>query len=90
MTQLRSIVLAAVVGVIASLALWFAVHTLFREVVKLGAAELPVLATINLWGAALAVTAAVALFRFKLGVGRTILLSAAAGIALYAAGAVSG
>lgn len=81
---------AAVVGVIASLALWFAVHTLFREVVKLGAAELPVLATINPWGGALAATAAVALFRFKLGVGRTILLSAAAGILLYAAGAVSG
>ncbi len=81
---------AAVVGVIASLALWFAIHTMFAQMFRFGAAELPVLSTVHAWGAALAILSGVALFGLRLGVGWTILLSAAAGILLYAAGAVSG
>lgn len=81
---------AAVVGVIASLALWFAIHTLFGETFRFVAAELPVFSTIKPWGAALALLSAFALFVLRLGVGWTILLSAGAGILLYAAGVVSG
>jgi nucleoside-diphosphate-sugar epimerase len=63
---------AAVVGVILNLAIWFALHVLFRqmfEVRRLGLAlELPVLSTVNIASAVLALTAAVAAFRFKVGV----------------------
>ena len=80
---------AAVVGVIASLALWFAVHALFARVSRVDQGpfdfDWPVLASINPWAALLAVAAAVAIFRFKLGIAPTILAAAAAGFALSAA-----
>jgi chromate transporter len=62
---------AAVVGVILNLALWFAIHTLFREVRQvaiIGAGfDVPVLASLNLPALILAVGAASAVFRFKAG-----------------------
>ncbi|WP_449469304.1 chromate efflux transporter [Sphingobium chungangianum] len=62
---------AAVVGVILNLALWFAIHTLFREVRPvhfLGSSfDMPVLASLNLPALVLAVGAAIAVFRFKVG-----------------------
>jgi chromate transporter len=76
--------------VIASLGLRLAMHTLFGEVVRVGTAELPVPASLNGWAAVLALLAGLALFRFKLGVGWTILLAAAAGAGLYVAGFVPG
>ena len=84
---------AAVVGVIASLALWFAVHALFARSVRIDQGPLdfdwPILATINPWAALLALSAAVAIFRFRLGIAPTILAAAAAGFALSAAGLVA-
>jgi len=59
---------AAVVGVILNLALWFAIHTLFREVRQIGAFDLPVLASVNLPALALSIGALIAVFRFKVGV----------------------
>ena len=62
---------AAVVGVILNLALWFAIHTLFREVRQVGIGDggfdLPVLASLNLPALILALVAAIAVFRFKVG-----------------------
>ena len=76
---------AAVVGVILNLALWFAIHTLFREVhvVRLGGSgfDVPVLASLNLPALILAAAAAIAIFRFKQGVLTVLFACAAAGAA---------
>ena len=77
---------AAVVGVIANLAVWFGLRVLFRELqpVTLGpvALELPVLSSLDLAALALASLAALCLFRFRLGVPRTLGITAAAGLVL--------
>jgi chromate transporter len=84
---------AAVVGVIASLALWFAVHALFARAIQVDQGPLdfdwPVLASINPWAAMLAAVAAVAIFRFKVGIALTILGAAAIGVLLHFAGLVA-
>jgi len=81
---------AAVVGVILNLALWFALHVLFARMVEvraLGLAlELPVLPSINLASAALTLAAAVAAFRFKVGMIPLLAACSAAGVALHLAG----
>ena len=62
-------VTAAVVGVIANLSLWFALHVLFRTLEPSGwGFELPVLASVDVAAVLLALLAAVLLFRFKLGI----------------------
>ena len=50
--------------------------------------EAPVLASVNAWALALSVAAAVAIFRFKLGMMPTLAGCCAAGIALYLVGAI--
>jgi len=81
-----SAVTAAVVGVILNLALWFALHVMFREVAAvrvLGVGpDLPVLASLDWRAAALAAAAMVAMLRFKAGMIPTLAGSAAAGILL--------
>ena len=78
---------AAVVGVILNLAVWFALHVLFAELVPvrwLGAAvDVPVLRSVDVPTLVLAVAAAVAIFRFKVGMMPVLLASALAGV-LYA------
>lgn len=78
---------AAVVGVILNLAVWFALHVLFAELVPvrfLGAAvDLPVLRSVDVPTLVLAIAAAVAIFRFKVGMMPVLLASALAGV-LYA------
>ncbi|PSO11327.1 chromate transporter [Sphingobium sp. AEW4] len=63
---------AAVVGVIFNLAIWFAIHTLFGQTMAVrsptGSFDVPVPASINVAAVVLALAAAVAIFRFKLGV----------------------
>jgi len=62
-------VTAAVVGVIANLSLWFALHVLFRRLEPSGwGFELPVPGSVDMAAVVLAVLAAVLLFRFKLGI----------------------
>ncbi|MGF7149688.1 chromate transporter [Sphingomonas zeicaulis] len=82
---------AAVVGVILNLALWFAIHTLFGRVEPVafagGRLDVPVLASFNAPAAILALAAAAALFRFRLGVPIVLLLSAALGAIIVLAGA---
>ena len=77
-------------GVILNLALWFAVHTLFREVraVRLSplAFDMPVLASLSLPALVLAALAALAIFRFKVGMIPTLLATAAVGAALALSG----
>jgi chromate transporter len=82
-----SAVTAAVVGVVANLAVWFALHVLFGETVPVRALmtffDTPVFSSIDLWALALAVVAGVSLFRFKLGVMPTLAICSATSIAQY-------
>jgi chromate transporter len=79
-------VTAAVVGVIANLALWFGLRVIFGEVTRVPAG--PVIVDVPVWGTlqpgalALALLAAGLLFGLKLGLARTLAVSAAAGLAL--------
>ena len=77
---------ASVVGVVGNLAVWFGLHVLFRDhgAVHAGPVtlDLPVPASIDFAALALAVLAAVSLFRLKLGVLRTPGITAAAGLVL--------
>ena len=81
-----SAVTAAVVGVILNLAVWFGVHVAFRDTVAWQGygldVSLPVLPSIDMFAAMLAIAAAVALFRFKVGVIQTLLACAVAGVVL--------
>ncbi len=75
---------AAVVGVIANLAVWFALHVVFREVGVWSGAGLRVSAPVwsSLDPAALALTAfaIVAVFRLRLGMGAVLALCAVLGL----------
>ncbi len=87
-----SAVTAAVVGVILNLALWFAIHAMFRTVHPFRgfglSFDMPVLASLDPWALALAVAAALALFWLKAGMIATLAASCAAGILLHFAGVV--
>jgi chromate transporter len=78
--------------VILNLALWFAIHTVFRATVAVNADgfsfDAPVLSSVDLASLALALAAAVAIFRLKIGMIWTLAGSCAAGVALYLAGAI--
>ncbi|BAB51863.1 MULTISPECIES: chromate efflux transporter [Mesorhizobium] len=78
---------AAVVGVIMNLALWFALHVVFREVhaVSLGM-NVPVLSSIDWRAALLSCAAMIAILKLKIGMLPTLAGSALAGVLLLAAG----
>nr|WP_243370925.1 chromate efflux transporter [Microvirga solisilvae] len=88
-----SAITATVVGVIVNLALWFGIHTIFREVraVAWGPFNLdvPVWGSVNVWALLLAAAAIVAMFRFKIGMLPTLAATSLAGIALYALGIIA-
>jgi chromate transporter len=81
---------AAVVGVIANLGVYFAVHTLFSDTVDVDTGplslELPDVSTLRLVPLAIAVVAAVLLFRVKWSVLRTLGVCALLGLAAGLAG----
>jgi chromate transporter len=81
---------AAVVGVIANLGLYFALHTLFAEVHEATAGpirtQLPDLATIRPVPVAITIVAAVLIFRFKWSVLRVLGVCAALGLIAGLAG----
>ncbi len=87
-----SAITAAVVGVILNLAVWFALHTWFRETRPfrtLGIGfDAPVLTSLDPWALALSAAALVAVFRFKVGMIPTLLACSAAGIVLHLVGMV--
>jgi chromate transporter len=88
-----SAITAAVVGVVLNLSIWFAIHTVFRETVPVRAFpfwfDAPKLTSIDLWALALSVAAAVAIFRFKVGMISTLVGSCVAGMMLYLMGVLS-
>jgi chromate transporter len=88
-----SAITAAVVGVVLNLAIWFALHTIFREVRPVRgfgfAFDMPVLASVEPWALALAVAAVIAIFRFKVGMITTLLVCSAVGIGLHFVGLVA-
>ncbi len=83
---------AAVVGVILNLAVWFALHSLFRAQVPVHGFGLwfdwPVPGSLDPWAVALSFAAALALLRFKAGVIPTLAACTLAGVALRLAGIV--
>jgi len=83
-----SAITAAVVGVILNLAVWFGLHTLFREVgpLKVGPLDIawPVWSSLDPAALALALVAALALFRLKLGMIPTLALCAGLGFGIKA------
>lgn len=87
-----SAVTAAVVGVILNLAIWFAIHVVWREATRIEAGplslELPVLASVDWAAAALSALALVAVFRLQLGMATVLAGAAALGLALHLSGLV--
>ena len=73
-------VTAAVVGVIGNLSVWFGLRVLFRSTVPVMGVELPVLSSLDPAALAIAALAALYVFRWRLGVLRTLALAAAAGV----------
>lgn len=85
-----SAITAAVVGVILNLAVWFALHVVFTRVepvdlVNLGPLTLsvpqPVWSSLDWQALVIAVISAVMIFRFHFGIGKTLLVSGALGLA---------
>ena len=78
---------AAIVGVILNLAVWFALHVLFAKLTPvhwLGASvDVPVLSSLDIPSAVLSAAAAIAIFRFKLGMIPVLLASSLAGVVLF-------
>jgi chromate transporter len=87
-----SAITAAVVGVILNLAIWFAVHTVFRRTVAIDAGplrfDMPVLASVDSWALLLSLGALLAMFRLNTGVLTTLAGASALGIALHLLGVI--
>jgi chromate transporter len=88
-----SAITAAVVGVVLNLAIWFAIHSIFREVhpvqISVLAFDAPKLASVDPWALALAVAAAIAIFRLQVGIIATLAGCCAAGVVLFLLGVLS-
>jgi chromate transporter len=82
-----SAITAAVVGVVLNLGVWFSLHTLFASVAEVHVMGMRLLvpdwSTLNVGSAVIAVGAFAAIFRFKLGMLRTLAGSVLAGAILY-------
>jgi chromate transporter len=88
-----SAITAAVVGVILNLAIWFGIHTIFRDIrpVEWGLLDFdaPLWGSVDLWALLLSGAAAVAMFRFKIGMLPTLAATSIIGIVLYWAGMIA-
>ena len=84
---------AAVGGVVLNLAIWFALHVVFRQLTPVRAYglkfDLPILSSIDPWAFVLALAAIVAILRFKTGMIPTLVGCTAAGLVLHLAGIVA-
>jgi len=89
-----SAITAAVVGVVLNLAVWFAIHTLFRSVRPFAVGpvrlDLPVVASLDPWALGIALAAIVAMFRLKFGIFATLGVASVAGIVLQTSGVLVG
>ena len=81
-----SAITAAVVGVILNLSIWFALHTVFRETVPVRSFglsfDMPVWSSIDIAALVLAIAAAIAIFRFNMGMLTVLAGSCVAGVVL--------
>ena len=80
LTSALAAITAAVVGVIANLTVWFALHVLFGDVRDINGVDLPVLASIDMAALLLTIAAMLAMFRLKLGMIPTLALCAFLGL----------
>lgn len=87
-----SAITAAVVGVVLNLAIWFAIHTIFRAVQSFAAGpvhfDMPVPASIDPWALTISAAAIFAMFRLRVGIFATLGGASATGILLHLAGAI--
>jgi len=87
-----SAITAAVVGVILNLSIWFALHTVFRQTVEVRrfgfAFDAPVLSSVDAPALMLAIAAAIAVFRFKVGMLPVLAASCVAGVVLRLTGVI--
>ncbi|MEO5596909.1 MAG: chromate transporter, partial [Lysobacteraceae bacterium] len=78
-----STITAAVVGVVLNLSIWFALHTVFRQMTTWQAGPLqldvPVWGSVEPGALALSIAAMLAIFRWKLGLAKTLIGSAILG-----------
>ena len=85
-------VTAAVVGVILNLSIWFALHTLFEQsfpVRALGFSfDAPVIRSVDVPALVVSIAAAVAIFRFNVGMLATLAASCIAGVLMRLAGII--
>ena len=83
---------AAVVGVILNLAIWFALHTIFRETFPVRgfgvSFDAPALASVSPWTLLLSAAAIVGIFRLKAGTIQTLAACSAAAVVLHLLGAI--
>jgi chromate transporter len=81
-----SAITAAVVGVILNLAVWFALHTVFRATVAVHGPfwhfDVPVLASVDAASLLLTAAALLAVFRFRAGMITTLMACAAVGMGI--------
>jgi chromate transporter len=88
-----SAITAAVVGVVLNLAIWFALHAVFRQLTPVRAYglkfDLPIPASVDPWALALSVLAIVAILRLRMGMIPTLIACTAAGVVLHLAGLVA-
>jgi chromate transporter len=82
-----SAITATVVGVVANLAIWFSLHSLFKETIPVRSTWLsfdaPILSSVDPWAMLLTIIAGVALLRLKLGVLRTLVICSAVSLVLH-------
>ncbi len=87
-----SAITAAVVGVILNLSVWFALHTLFRQTFEARsfglAFDAPVLSSVDAPALMLAIAAAIAIFRFNVGMLSVLAASCGAGVLLRLTGII--
>ena len=84
LTAVLSAITAAVVGVILNLALWFGIHTLFRDTRQVGGAfdmTLPVLRTADFGAIGIGIVAFLVLFGLRWGIFGTLGVSVLLGLA---------
>jgi len=78
--------------VVLNLAIWFAIHTVFRATVPVRLFPLsfdaPNVISVDPWALVLSIAAAIAIFRFKAGMIPTLAACCLAGIVLYLLGAI--
>ncbi len=87
-----SAITAAVVGVILNLSVWFALHTLFRQTFEARsfglAFDAPVLSSVDAPALMLAIAAAIAIFRFNVGMLSVLAASCGVGVLLRLTGII--